>query len=369
MSSRLKKLQQVLRGKKFDGLIITNPVNIFYLSGFRGVSPQEREAILIVTQKTAVLITARLYQQEARKLVSRDLKIKIAAERNEINQFIKDAISKVGMPTETKVLVGFEEHDLKFSEFKQFTKLLKGKKLVPVKHLIEDLRIVKTADEIKNIERAQIISQKGFEKVIKTIRVGQTEAEIAERLEKIIKSLGGQGLAFESIIASGPNSALPHHITSDRRLTKNDVLLFDFGAKFQDYCADLSRTIFVGRANNHHAKIYHHVAQAQATAIAKIKHGARAPLAHKAVSAHFKKHNLDDYFLHSLGHGIGLQVHEKPSLSAKSKDTLKEGMVFSVEPGLYFPAWGGVRIEDLIVIKNGKAKLLGQSAQFLEIKA
>src|SRR3989344_8145782 len=135
MPDRFKNLQATLAVKKLDAFIVTSFFNIFYLTGFRGVSPQEREAILIVTQKTAVLITARLYQQEARKLVSRDLKIKIAAERNEINQFIKDAISKVGLPTETKVLVGFEEHDLKFSEFKQFTKLLKGKKLVPVKHL------------------------------------------------------------------------------------------------------------------------------------------------------------------------------------------------------------------------------------------
>lgn len=361
MQSRLRELQAILKAKNLDGFIVTNSVNIFYLTHFRGVSQTEREAILIITLNDATLVTARLYQTEALKLASRNLNIKIAAERNEINEFVKDSLA--GAKT-----VGFEEHDLKFSEFKQFKKLLKDKKLVPIKHLIEDLRIVKTTDEIKNIEHAQLISQKAFELVLKTIKVGQTEAEIAEKLTKIMKSTGAQGLAFEPIIASGPNSVKPHHVTGNRKLKVNDILLFDFGAKFQNYCADLSRTVFVGRAPGHQAKIYHHVAQAQTTAIARIKHGTKAQKAYKVAAAHFKKHNLQEYFIHSLGHGIGLEVHEKPSVSKKSKDTFKEGMVFSVEPGLYFPNWGGVRIEDLIVIENGKARVLGKRAGFVQIQ-
>ncbi len=360
MQPRLKKLQAALKVKGLDGLIVTNPVNIFYLTGFRGVSPAEREAILIVNQYRSALITARLYQSEALQFKSKSLDVKIASERNEINKFIKDQLAK-------SKNVAFEEHDLKFSEFRQFKKLLKGKKLVPLKHLVEDLRIIKTADEIKKIERAQTISQQAFSKIIKTVKVGQTEAEIAETLAKIIKSLGGQGLAFEPIIASGPNSALPHHVTSNRKIKAGEVLLFDFGAKYANYSADLSRTVFVGRAREEHAKIYHHVALAQQKAIAEIKHGIKAPRAHKTATSHFKKNNLEEYFLHSLGHGIGIEIHEKPSLSAKSKDILKEGMVFSVEPGLYFPDWGGVRIEDLVIIQNGQAKILGQSASFIEI--
>ena len=364
----IKNLQKALKDKNLDGLIITNPVNIFYLLGFRGVSPTEREATLVVTLNTATLITARLYQQEALKLKSKDLDVKISQERREFNGFIKDVLDSSRLRS-NNILVGFEEHDLKFSEFREFKKLLKGAKFVPIKHLVEGLRIIKTADEIKNIERAQLISQKAFEQVLKTIKVGQHEAEIAENLAKIMKSLGAQGLAFESIIASGPNSALPHHVTGSRKIKRGEVLLFDFGAKYKDYSADLSRTVFVGRSSDQHAKIYHHVANAQQKAIAKIKSGIHASHAHKTALAHFKKHNLEEYFLHSLGHGIGLEIHEKPSLSPKSKDMLTDGMVFSVEPGLYFPPWGGVRIEDLIVIQNGKAKLLGKFAQFLEIKA
>jgi len=360
MDLRLKKFKQAPKAKKLDGFIVTNHFNIYYLTGFRGILPTEREAILVTMPKYSTLITARLYQTEAKKLASSQLKIKIAGERNEINHLIKELLVEVKN-------VGFEEHDLKFSEFKEFKRLLKGKKLVAVKHLVEDLRIIKEQDEINNIQNAQIISQKAFDQILKTLNPGQTEAEIADTLIKIIKNLGADGLAFEPIVASGKNSAKPHHITGNRRLAINDTLLFDFGAKLNNYCSDLSRTVFIGRTSDEQRNIYHHVRTAQNMAIAKIGVGVKVKHAHNSVNKHFKKQNLEQYFLHSLGHGIGLETHEKPSISRKSKDTLAEGMVFSVEPGLYFPAWGGVRIEDLVTIKNGRAKILGKSAGFIRI--
>ena len=374
MDSLHSKIHSTLKEKGLDALIVTNPFNILYLTGFKGVSPLEREAIAIVTRKQITLITARLYQAEAQHAKTTfkgdSLDVRIAAERGEINKFIKSVIFSTPdvEQVDTKGLtVGFEAHHLTFSEFRAFRKLLKGSKLTPTRHLIEDLRIIKDDREIKYIEQAQIISQKAFEQIIKTIKVGQTEAEIAERLEKIIKSLGAQGLAFETIVASGKNSAKPHHVTSNKQLTINDILLFDFGAKYKNYCADLSRTIFVGRAKDEQKNIYDHVAQAQVGAILKIKAGIRASVPYNLTVAYFKKHAHHDKFIHSLGHGIGLEVHEKPSLSKKSKDKLAKNMVFSIEPGLYFPAWGGVRIEDLVTIKNGKTKLLGQYARFIEI--
>ncbi len=358
--TNLQNLKSKIASKKLDGAIITNATNIFYLTGFKGVSPLEREAILIVTDKKSTLITARLYQAEANKLKSKDLDVIIVDERGQILESIKDALISA-------TRIGFEEHDLKFSEFNQFKKALSGKKLVPIHHLVEDLRVIKNEDEIKNIERAQIISQKAFEKVIKTLKAGQTENQIAETLEKIIKELGGQGLAFETIVAGGQNSAIPHHVTANRRLATGDILLVDFGAKFQHYSADLTRTIYVGKSTDKFRNIYNHVAQAQQKSIAKITKDLKASKAYQSANAYFKKHGLNENFLHSLGHGIGLEVHEKPSLGKKSNDTLVEGMVFSVEPGLYFENWGGVRIEDLVTIRKGRAQILGKSAEFVEI--
>ena len=230
-------------------------------------------------------------------------------------------------------------------------------------------------EEIVKIEKAQVISQKAFEQALTTLKVGQTESEIADTLAKIIKSLGAQGLAFEPIIASGPNSGLPHHFTGDRRLSLNDILLFDFGAKYQNYCADLSRTVFFGKAPDLRKNIFNHVLTAQKKALAAVKQGIKQHEPFHAANNHFKENKLEKYFLHSLGHGVGLEVHEAPYLrppapsnqqttspadgSTTNNQRLTSNMVFSVEPGLYFP-WGGVRIEDLVVIQNGKAKVLGR---------
>src|SRR3989344_3177806 len=362
MQNRLGDLAKKIKEKNLDGFIVTNPVNIFYRTNFRGISPTERESILIITQKSAFLICPKLYQAEALKLKSPKLKIKITDERNRMLDTAKQLLSKAKN-------VGFEEANLTYSEFKHFKKELIGKKLIAQKNLIEGIRAVKQDEEIRKIEKAQIISQKAFFEIVKTLKVGQREAEIAEKLLKIIKNLGGQGLAFESIIASGKNAAVPHHVTGRKKIKTGEVLLFDFGAKYKDYCADLSRTVLIGKVTDDIKNIYDLVQKAQKQAINKIANGVKAHRIHDHTVNIFKKQNLHDYFLHGLGHGIGLEVHEAPHLRPRHKDKksedeiLKEGMVFSVEPGLYFPKWGGVRIEDLVTIKGGKTRVLGKLSE------
>lgn len=381
--NQLENFQKIFKNKNLTGFIVTNPVNIFYLTGFKGVSPLERESILVFNPRPT-LITAKLYQQEARlaqsrlakRLASKNLKIKIVQGRNEMFKTAQKLL-KDGLPTEalrsessgskTLAKVGFEEENLTYAEFKQWKKALSHAKFIPQKDQVETIRIAKTDEELKKIAKAQAISQKSFEILVKTIKSGQKEAEIAEKLTRIIKNLGGQGHAFEPIVASGANAALPHYVTGKRKIKKGEVLLLDFGAKYQEYCADLSRTIFIGRAKNAHLNIYDHVQKAQKQALLKIISGVKASEPYHTVNEHFKKHKLDKYFIHGLGHGIGLEVHERPYLRPTIDEELGEKMVFSVEPGLYFPQWGGVRIEDLVVIKDGKAKVLGKLAEFIQI--
>lgn len=359
MNNKFKNLKINLKDKNLDALIVTNPINIFYLTGFRGISQTERESTLIIT-KQLNLIAPKLYQAEALKLAAPNLKVEIVAERDQLNKTYQKLLSKC-------TRIGFEESNLTYAEFKQLKKLMPGKKFLPQKNLVEDLRLIKSDSEIANILKAQTLSQTAFEQLAKTIKPGQTEAEIAEKLEKIIKSLGGQSLAFESIVASGANSALPHYLTGKRKIKNGEFLLLDFGAKYKNYCADLSRTIFVGRAKDTHKNIYNHVENAQKNAIEKISNKIKASEVFHAANDIFKDQKLDDYFIHSLGHGVGLEVHEAPYIRASGvDDELLENMVFSVEPGLYLP-WGGVRIEDLVVIKNGKAKILGKKSEFIEL--
>lgn len=403
MANRLTKFTKLLTQHKLDGFIVTNPVNIFYLTGFRGISPSEREGLLITNPHGSTLITARLYQNEARRLnqthlqgevkaTSRQhlegvadltrprLNIKIVDERHQIFTAIRSFFQntkRVGLPTvvrHSRTKVGFEQFDLTFGEYQEFKKQIPAS-LIPIKDLTESIRAIKTADEIEKIEQAQIISQKAFGQLIKNLQAGQTEEEIASRLAQITKSLGGQGLAFESIVASGSHSGSPHHVTSQKPIKKNDILLVDFGAKYQDYCADLTRTIFIGKAPDRFRNIYRHVAQAQKSAIDKIKHGLKASTAYHTANNLFKNLKLEKHFTHSLGHGIGLAVHEMPHLrplpsksnKGQKDEILIEGMVFSVEPGLYFP-WGGIRIEDLVTIQNDHTKILGNlSKDLIEI--
>lgn len=354
----MQSLKSALAKENLDAILVTNPVNIFYLTGFRGPSPTDREAIVVAGRNKTTLITARLYQHEAKKLSSDSLQVKIAAERDEYRNFIKETLNHYKK-------IGFESTNLTYAEHKKFKRLTKSR-FVPTKDLVEKLREEKSDTEIQNIKKSQVISQAAFEKLTKTIKVGQTEEEIAERLLAIMKALGSQGPSFDPIVASGPNSALPHYLTGKRKIKNGDSLLLDFGAKYNSYCADLSRTVFIGKASDEQRNIYEHVAKIQKKASEKVSGGLKTKLVAKFVINYFKHLNLDEHFIHSLGHGIGLEVHENPSLSTKSKDTFENNMVFSIEPGLYFP-WGGVRIEDLFTINRNKCQILGNYSQFIEI--
>ncbi|HSX19187.1 MAG TPA: Xaa-Pro peptidase family protein [Candidatus Saccharimonadales bacterium] len=353
MNSNISKFGKILKDRNLQGFIVTNPVNIFYLCTFRGISQTERESFLVFNP-SATLIAPRLYQKEAKSLATKDLSIFIARERNELWEKVKELLANKKC--------GFEQDNLTFGEYQTLAGQDpdQGLTLVPCENLIENMRMIKTQDEIEKIEKAQLISQKAFDEIIKTIKAGQTEEEISERLKTIIRKLGGEGLAFESIIASGPNSGVPHHITGKRKIKNGDILLFDFGAKFQNYHADLSRTVFVGKAKDEHKNIFWHVQKAQAKALKQIKTKTKTNEAFNFANNHFVDLKLEEFFTHGLGHGIGLEIHEPPYLRATTNEPLLENMVFSIEPGLYFD-WGGVRIEDLVVIKNGRAKVLGKT--------
>lgn len=352
--------QKTLVSIKLNGLIISDPINILYLTSFKGVSLTEREATLVFNPQPT-LITSRLYQNEAKSIRTKNLSVRIVDDRIQWDKTIKSLLKSCKK-------IGFETLDLRVSEYEHYKKLLTPNKLIPTKSLTEDLRLYKSSVELQNILKAQIISQKAFEQVIKTIKIGQAESEIADMLAKIMKNLGADGLAFDSIVASGKNSALPHYLTGYKKIRKGEVLLLDFGAKYKGYCADLSRTVFLGNASDEQKNIYNLVQKAQDQAISDIKSGVKAKNIFSSAYKIFQDKKIEKYFIHGLGHGIGLEVHESPSISKKSKDTLANKMVFSVEPGLYFPAWGGVRIEDLVTIINGKAKIIGRHSEHIEIK-
>ncbi len=261
--------------------------------------------------------------------------------------------------------LGFEGNSISFLEHKKLSKYFNN-----IYHLsISKLRSVKTSDEISKVEKACKLGDKTFEYVVKKIKKGVSEKELAFEIEFFIKKQGAD-ISFPPIVAFGKNSSVPHHLPTNNQLTNNQIVLLDFGIKLNNYCSDMTRTVFFGSANAEFKKMYQTVLEAQKKAIQQLNNLTMKQLAIKAseidkIARDYITSKGFPTIPHSLGHGIGLEVHESPHLSPLSKDILKENMVFSIEPGAYVPGFGGMRIEDLVVLTRSGPKLLTNSPRQL----
>lgn len=334
--TKLKKIREKIQKEKLDAVLISSVSNITYLTGYANFSKDEREAYIFVGRDFAYIITDARYTEEIKSRVSH-MTIFERGHKNQMeNLFKKYKVKKLGV----------EENYLTVAEHKFIKKYFKS-----TKHF-EISRSIKTEDEIGKIEKACQIGDLAFEYVLKKLKDGVTEKEIAGELENFVRSKNCI-ISFPAIVAFGKNSAIPHHQTGEAILKEGDFVLLDFGVKYENYCSDMTRTVFFGKPNEKQKKMYETVLRAQQKAVRAIEKGERR------AAKIFKAAGLPT-MPHSLGHGIGLEVHEHPSLSPKSKEILREGMVFSIEPGMYIPGFGGVRIEDLFVLeKNGLRKLTG----------
>jgi Xaa-Pro aminopeptidase len=260
--------------------------------------------------------------------------------------------------------LGFEAQDITFAMYRQLSETLNkaqsSLQFVPVDGLVESLRAVKESEEIEFITRAVAITDKAFEYIEGMVRPGMTEKEVAWELERFQREQGSQTLPFDIILASGPNSALPHAKPSERKINSGEPIVIDMGAKIGGYASDFTRTLCLGEPDATFKKVYDTVLGAQLTAIALIKEGMSGEEADGFARTVIKEAGYAEAFGHSLGHGVGLAEHEQPRLGPNSKDILTSGMVFSIEPGIYLPGWGGVRIEDLVVIENGEIRVLSK---------
>lgn len=350
--NRIIALQKKLIKEKLEAFIVSNPTHIFYLTGFGGLSP-EREAILIVDQKNACLIIPELYKAETERFDNLK-KIIFPAQKSLFDMTVMCVKKYSGQ-------IGFESDDLNYKEYLFIKK--KVKRLVAVDNLIADLRLVKDNFEMESIQKSVDITDKAFFEIIKYIKPGVTERELARKLINIMDNLDSEGPSFAPIIASGKNSALPHHFTSDKKININEPVLFDFGARVGGYCSDMTRMVFVGKPSNKFIDIYNLVRKAEEAVLERAKPGLLAENLHSIVIDIFK--NKSPFFIHGTGHGVGLDIHERPFLRKGKKDELKEGMVVTVEPGLYFKDQFGIRIEDFGVFTKTGFKVLSKSSKEL----
>ncbi len=261
--------------------------------------------------------------------------------------------------------LGFEDSHTPVSQYLAMKKSLSRAgielKMVPVKEMLESIRMIKDHHEIECIKKAIAISDDVIQNIDKLAKPGMTELELAWLIERHMRESGSEPVAFSVICASGPNSALPHAQPSSRSINTAEPVVLDFGARFKGYVSDLTRTICLGSPDNQFKKLYNIVRSAQEAAVEGIKTGMSAKKADMLARKIITKAGYREHFGHGLGHGIGLAVHEKPHLGASSKDVLQEGMVFTIEPGIYIPGWGGIRLEDNILLLNGRVEVLSKA--------
>jgi Xaa-Pro aminopeptidase len=335
-------------------LLVSHQPNINYLTGF-----PSSDSYLLVTRKQNFFITDPRYYQEASKfLAPKGNSRAVKSLRVELySNSVFDTITQLVRRQKVKRL-GFEARNLDVAQYQRIKKLLGKIRFISTHEIIEQLRRLKEPSEIVKIKKSVSIARQALEYAKGIIAPGISEREIAAELEGFLRTKGARKTAFETIVASGRNSAFPHYLTGNRKLRQCDCLFVDFGVDYQGYKSDLTRTFFLGKIPSKISKIYQIVRQAQVKAINKIKPGVRIGEIDKSARQYIARHGYGGFFAHNLGHGIGLEIHEQPTISAHNKALLEEGMVFTIEPAIYLPNRFGIRIEDDIVVTKQGCEVL-----------
>jgi Xaa-Pro aminopeptidase len=346
VKNRVRKLCEIIKRESLDFLLVTTPTNIRYLCGYTGSN-----GILLVSRDKSIFLTDFRYKEQVKKEV-KGAEIKIAQRE------LFSTLTEIELLKEKRIKVGFESKHLSFKLYEKLKALLPQILWIPTEDLVESLLVTKDEGEIKKIKKAADISAKVYQEILPLLKPGTKEQEISAELEYRIRRNGGTGSAFEPIVASGVRSAMPHARASSKRFKKGEFVTLDFGASYEGYVCDITRTVVLGKATSRQKKIYNLVLKAQTKAIKNACSGMKGFELDKVARDVINNAGFKDYFGHGLGHGIGLLVHDSPGISTKSQEVLKPGMLITIEPGIYLPGWGGVRIEDDILITRNGCKVL-----------
>ncbi len=353
MNRKMQWLRNQLLSSNLQGMIVTNPINIKYLTNIQA------EGILLVTRKENIFITDGRYIEDVHNTLTLFDEIVVY----DIKGLSKEDFENFFMFCEN---VGFEENYVTYAKYKEYIHKYKINSLVETENMIEKQRMIKDEEEIENIKKACRVTDECFEHIVDYIRPGMTEKQIAREIDYYYYK-HSEGLSFDTIVASGENSSKPHAVPTDRRIQNVDIITIDMGCKINGYCSDMTRTIFVGEVPEYIKPVYDLVLKNQEQALQDMKDNANTKQISKMVDNDFRLNNYD--LIHALGHGVGLEVHEEPILSINSEHTLKENMVVTDEPGIYIAGQFGIRIEDTVLItKSGCESLTKSPKRYIIIK-
>lgn len=369
MEHPVKKLQKTFQSANLDGVLVSSISNVTFLTSFSGFeSGNDRNVFLLITKSHQYIFTHGIYTETA-QTHAKDFTLVSITRENPLTKSLGILLNKHRVKK-----LGIETIDLSVREYFALTKQIDKKLLVPADNIFEKIRVTKNSSEIQAIEKACNLGDKAFSYLITQVKMGISEKKLAFLFDMFVRKNGAE-ISFPTIIAFGSNTSLPHHVPTHKKLQKNEFILMDFGTKVNNYCSDMTRTVVFGKANEKQKKMYQTVLTAQLQVIQQLHDNATKKTSEPILASSIDK-VARDYIIsqgfpnipHSLGHGIGLEVHEAPRLSPTVLDVLGEGMVFSLEPGIYLPGIGGVRIEDLVVIEqSGIRELTHAPKQLIEI--
>jgi Xaa-Pro aminopeptidase len=342
--NRVEKVLALLRMTDLDACLVKGMDNIYYLSGFRG-----SEGTLLITKGDVYLLTDFRYITYAQEVTQG---IKIIEVRDKKN-ILGEICSHHGIQK-----IGFDSIHTPFSVYKKWSEALDGIHLVPLENPVEEIRKIKEPEEIDKIVKAIDVATKAFAEIFEKIRPGQTEKDIANDLEYTMRRFGAEGPSFPTIVASGPRAALPHAEPSDKEIQSGEMVIIDFGAQVNGYCSDETCTLSIGEVNGKMQDIYTVVSNAKKLALERTRVGVPIKEVDMMVRGSIDEAGYGEFFRHGTGHGVGIAVHETPSINSTSDGILEEGMVITIEPGIYLPNIGGVRLEDMVLITADSPRLL-----------
>ncbi|HOU23057.1 MAG: putative peptidase [Chloroflexi bacterium ADurb.Bin180] len=352
---RVQKLRKQLKEQGLEAILVTRPENQRYLSGFTG-----GEAALLITAELKLILTdSRYYQQVAEEAPD----FALVQVEGKASAALSRLVKEHGIHT-----LGFESTHVSFDQYQEWKKACRGVRLVPLQDAVERLRLIKDQGELAKMKKAIAVSDAALDHIRQTLRVGMTEKEVAWELESFMRTHGAESLSFDIIAGSGPNGAKPHAVLQDRPIQKGEPIVLDLGATVDGYHSDVTRTICLGKPDKKLQEIYDIVLRAQLAA----EEGARVGMTGQEIDALarnvIREAGYGEQFGHSLGHGVGLAVHEGPRASPLSTTVFEPGMLCTIEPGIYIPGWGGIRIEDIVLFKKDQVVVLTQARKDLQAR-
>lgn len=349
---RIVKLRADMQKIGLEALLITNSYNRLYMTGFTGSA-----GYVLLTQTKAFLLTDFRYMTQA-PLQAKDYEI--IEHQPKPMATVKELLNELGIAK-----LGFEQQDVSYGSYMEFRSQLGDIELVPTDGLVEKLRMIKDEHELAIMQEAADLADRTFAHLLSFIKPGMSENEISLEIEMFMRKHGATSSSFDTIVASGERSALPHGKASEKIVKNGEFVKLDFGAYYKGYCSDITRTVVLGKPGDKHKEIYNIVREAQAYALERIKPGMSGMEADALARGVIAKYGYGDCFGHGLGHGLGLEIHEAPRLSKTGQTILQPGMTVTVEPGIYLPGFGGVRIEDDVVVTETGLRILTHSSKDL----